>query len=61
MIQGQKVATAEYLQPYCRKALWVRAIELLQQKHATARQIEHLIKICIAPAQQAEFKALLNG
>ena len=60
MIQGQKVATAEYLQPYCRKALWVRAIELLQQKHATARQIEHLIKICIAPAQQAEFRALLN-
>ncbi|MCU1729133.1 hypothetical protein NTD86_19330 [Pseudomonas sp. 7P_10.2_Bac1] len=61
MIQGQKVATAAYLQPYCRKALWVRAIELLQQKHATARQIEHLIKICIAPAQRAEFRTLLKG
>ena len=60
MIQGGKVSTPDYLREYCRDALWRRAIELLQQKHATTRQIEHLTKICIEPSQQADFKTLLN-
>ena len=60
MIQGGKVSTVDYLRAYCRDALWRRAVELLHQKHATPRQIEHLTKICIEPSQQADFKALLN-
>lgn len=57
IIYGQSMTTVAYLEGYCRDALWSRAIELLQLKEASPAQVDQLIKVCLTPAKQADFKA----
>lgn len=59
IIYGQAISTPDYLEAYCRHALWNRAIELMQQKNATPPAIEQVINVCVPTARQPEFKALL--